>query len=137
MDEYVSGSLASNLEDKRKIKSEEARALKIQRISANTDRAFSSPAVQFRNTLENAEFQVQRGPGYTTFCNQPCNMGSNLNHLQISRKTETAMSRSGSDNRIPHISHVEKQATGEKTAPTPNITEDYELQRYKDKYAIF
>ena len=137
MDEYVSGSLASNLEDKRKIKSEEARALKIQRISANTDRAFSSPAVQFRNTLENAEFQVQRGPRYTTFCNQPCNMGSNLNHLQISRKTETAMSRSGSDNRIPHISHVEKQATGEKTAATPNITEDYELQRYKDKYAIF
>ena len=47
------------------------------------------------------------------------------------------MSRSGSDNRIPHISHVEKQATGEKTAATPNLTEDYEPQTYKDKYAIF
>ena len=58
VDEYVSGSLASNLEDKRKIKSEEARALKMQRISANTDRAFSSSAEQFRNAQENAEFQV-------------------------------------------------------------------------------
>ena len=44
------------------------------------------------------------------------------------------MSPSGSDNVIPHILHVEKQATGEKTAPTPNLTEDYEPRTYKDKY---
>ena len=32
---------------------------------------------------------------------------------------------------------MEKQATGKKTAATPNLTEDYEPQTYKDKYAIF
>ena len=55
----------------KKNKSAEARALKIQRISTNTDRAFSSSTERFRSAQENAELQVQRGPGYTKFCNQP------------------------------------------------------------------
>ena len=64
------------------------------------------------------------------------NRGSNFNNLQTTRKSKTGMLPLGSENRNPHASHSETE-TGEKIAPTPNLTEDDELRAYKDKYTHF
>ena len=62
-------STASNSEDNKNLA--EARALKKQHICSKTYHTFSSSAQWFWNAQENTEFQVQRGPGFTTLCNQP------------------------------------------------------------------
>ena len=69
LNEYVSESTTSDFEKGKK--SAEARVLKKWRISIKTYHALSSSAQWFWNAQENTEFQVQRGPGFTTFCNQP------------------------------------------------------------------
>ena len=69
LNEYVSENTTSDFEKGKK--SAEARALKKWRISIKTYHALSSSAQWFWNAQENTEFQVQRGPGFTTFCNQP------------------------------------------------------------------
>ena len=64
------------------------------------------------------------------------NRGSNFNNLQATTKSKTGMLPLGSENRNPHASYSETE-TGEKIAPTPNLTEDDELRAYKDKYTHF
>ena len=74
LNEYVSESTTSDLENGKKIgwgKSASETFLSKARISIKTYHAFSSSAQWFWYAQENTEFQVQRGPGFTTFCNQP------------------------------------------------------------------